>query len=121
MKVVKKVWGTEHWLENGEYCLKILELTPGYRCSFHFHPQKRETFLVQSGVVRLEQRGVRGEVIDEMLVEGDYRTIEPKTPHRFSSHTGATIIEASTHHSDEDVVRISESGRIPDAHSRGNS
>lgn len=112
MKIVPKVWGTERWLENGDYCIKYLEITPGYKCSLHYHPKKRETFLVQSGAVRLEQRDVRGLPIDEMLIEGDYRTIEPKTPHRFSSHTGATILEVSTHHDDEDVVRLTDSGKI---------
>lgn len=114
IQVVPKVWGQERWLENGEYCIKYLEITPGFRCSLHYHPKKRETFLVQSGVVRLEQRDVRGHDIDEMLIEGDYRTIEPKTPHRFSSFTGATIIEVSTHHEDSDCIRITESGKIGD-------
>ena len=119
---VKKAWGCETWLVNEEeYCAKILEIIPGYQCSLHRHEIKKETFIVQAGVVRLEQRGVRGEVIDEMLVEGDSRTIMPKTPHRFSSHNGATILEVSTHHSDSDVVRYTDSGKISDANSQGTS
>jgi mannose-6-phosphate isomerase-like protein (cupin superfamily) len=118
---VEKVWGTERWIENGAYCIKYLDVLPGYRCSLHFHPVKKETFIVQSGIVRLEQRDVRGHDIDEMLIEGDYRTIEPKTPHRFSSHTGATILEVSTHHDDLDVIRLTESGKISDANSQGTS
>lgn len=119
---VKKEWGSEKWLVNEpEYCAKILEITPGFKCSLHRHEIKKETFIVQQGVVRLEQRGVRGEAIDEMLVEGDSRTIMPRTPHRFSSHTGATILEVSTHHSDSDVVRYTDSGKISDANSQGTS
>jgi len=121
MITVEKAWGEEQILENGDYCIKYLIIDPGYQCSLHYHPKKKETFLVQEGIVRLEQRGVRGEAIDEMLIEGDYRTIEPKTPHRFSSHTGATILEVSTHHDDLDVVRMTGSGKITDANSRGNS
>jgi mannose-6-phosphate isomerase-like protein (cupin superfamily) len=110
---VKKAWGSEKWLVNEpEYCAKILCINPGFRCSLHYHKIKKETFIVQSGVVRLEQRGVRGEEIDETLIEGDTRTIMPKTPHRFSSFNGATILEISTHHDDADVVRLTDSGKI---------
>ena len=113
MKIVPKVWGRERILVNeAEYCAKILELDPNFQCSLHFHKIKKETFLVQSGAVTLEQRDIRGFPIVEILLEGDSRTIMPKTPHRFSSRLGATILEVSTHHDDSDVVRIEESRKI---------
>lgn len=113
MKIVPKVWGQEHWLVNEpEYCAKILELDPHFQCSLHYHKIKKETFLVQEGVVTLEQRDVRGVPIVEILLEGDSRTIMPKTPHRFSSRLGATILEISTHHDDSDCVRIEPSGAL---------
>lgn len=111
MKVVEKVWGKETWLVNDEYCGKILSLKPGYACSLHYHPVKRETFYVQFGSVTLERHLPDGIKL-ELLLPGDTRTIPAHTPHRFSSQTGAEIIEISTHHSDEDVVRIEESRRI---------
>lgn len=64
------------------------------------------------GIVRLEQRDVRGVPFEEILKPGDQRLIMPKTPHRFSSLEGAMISEVSTMHSDEDVVRIEESHKI---------
>lgn len=110
---IEKAWGYEVVVTNEpEYCAKFLHISPGKRCSLHYHGEKKETFFVQSGLVRLEQRGVRGESIDELLKFGDSRTIMPKTPHRFSSVRGATILEISTHHEDADVTRIEPSGDI---------
>lgn len=112
MQVEKKAWGREEIIVNDEYCGKILYLFPGKKCSLHYHNVKKETFHVQSGLVRLEQRDVRGSAIDELLKPGESRTIMPKTPHRFSSTHGAIILEISTHHEDSDVVRIEPSGKI---------
>jgi len=109
--LIKKAWGTEMVICNEpEYCAKFLMIDAGKRCSLHYHKVKKETFHVHRGLVRLEQRDVRGAAIDELLKMGESRTIMPGTPHRFSSYLGATILEVSTHHSDEDVVRIEPSG-----------
>ncbi len=113
IRFVQKVWGSESWIVNDEYCAKILEINPGFQCSLHYHLNKRETFHVLSGYIKLEQRDLRGFPIEEFLSPGDTRTIEPKTPHRFGSYVGARLLEISTHHSDDDVVRITESGEIP--------
>jgi len=109
--VVEKVWGQEIWMVNDEYCGKILRVKPGYMCSLHYHPVKRETFYVQAGSVSLERRTNEG-IFNELLFSGESRTIPPYTPHRFSSYTGAQIIEISTHHEDEDVVRLEPSGKL---------
>lgn len=112
-KAVKKVWGSEYWIVNSEnYCLKLLEIHPGFQCSLHKHLIKDETFIVLDGVVKLEQADVRGTIFEETLRSGDQRRIAPKTPHRFGSMNGAMILEISTHHEDTDVVRIAESGPI---------
>jgi mannose-6-phosphate isomerase-like protein (cupin superfamily) len=111
LNIVKKAWGIENVLVNEpEYCCKELRIFPKKQCSLHYHKEKKETFIVQSGLVRLEQRDVRGIAIDELLEPHEQRTIEPKTPHRFSSEYGAVILEVSTHHEDSDVIRIEPSG-----------
>lgn len=113
LKKTQKLWGYEDLVVNNEdYCAKFLNIKANYQCSLHYHLKKRETFFVMQGVVRLEQRDVRGVPIVEFLVAGEQRTIEPKTPHRFSSLNAATILEISTTHSDEDVVRIEDSRRM---------
>ena len=110
---VQKVWGEEWWLTNTDsYCAKLLFLKAGFRCSLHYHDQKKEDFLVLSGALTLEQRDVRGIPFNDFLMIGDKRTIEPKTPHRFSSQEDAVILEISTQHRESDVTRIAESGPI---------
>lgn len=113
MQQIDKAWGSELVLVNEpEYCAKILNILPRKKCSLHYHNQKKETFIVQSGVIRLEWRDVRGTPINQLLFLNESRTIMPGTPHRFSSVEGGKILEISTHHSDEDVVRIEPSGDL---------
>lgn len=112
-ETVAKAWGYEVWLVNEpEYCAKRLRLFSGRKCSLHYHKVKKETFIVESGLVKLEHKDPRGFPLDELLKAGESRTILPNTPHRFSSIRGAWILEVSTHHSDEDVVRIEPSGNL---------
>ena len=106
MKVVKKVWGKEEWLVNNDkYCGKLLHIDKGARCSYHYHPIKQETFIPWEGEALLTVKGV------EFLLEEPY-TINPNTPHSFYGVTDAVILEVSTPHSDEDVVRLNESKRV---------
>ena len=108
-KIVDKVWGREQWLiEQPEYWCKRLFLEPGRQCSLHYHEKKKETFLVESGFVQLEHNG---EIF--LLAPGMQRTILPGEVHRFSADesdpTVKVILEVSTFHSDEDVVRLEPS------------
>lgn len=114
--LVPKVWGEEEWVVNipGMYCGKVLRLTGGFQCSLHYHPIKTETFYILSGIVQLETR------MPDYRQSGEFRTLEvgnsitlpPGLAHRFASVEGAVIIEFSTTHSDNDVVRIEESGPL---------
>jgi mannose-6-phosphate isomerase-like protein (cupin superfamily) len=118
---IEKVWGFEEiWINEPEYCFKILVLKPGFTSSKHYHQKKKETFLVLRGHCRLElwitdamnnQSLCLTELKSEMQI-----TIEPGQPHRFSLESEAgepcVIYEISTHHSDKDVVRQSESRRL---------
>jgi mannose-6-phosphate isomerase-like protein (cupin superfamily) len=114
-KKVMKAWGWEFWIFNTALCSKLLLINPGFRCSLHYHPVKEEVFTVLTGTVMFEQRDVRGYPIEEILSPGTWRAVYPKTPHRFGSIDGALLLETSTRHDDADVVRITESGKIPDA------
>lgn len=119
-KIVPKIWGSETWLvNNSQYCGKLLHLTPGYQCSLHYHPIKKETFHILAGAVRLEvyKNGVPlnpQDRVELILQEGQTYHLLPKTPHRFSAASleGATILEISTPHSDADVVRIEDSRKL---------
>lgn len=115
IKTVEKVWGVEKWLVNNkDYCAKILEVKEGFRCSLHYHPRKHETFIVLRGSVRLEFCGNNDkETVTSLLIPGQTKDIPPFSGHRFSSEFGAIVLEISTHHDDDDVVRIKDSGPIP--------
>ena len=109
IKEVTKLWGTELWHHNDtDYCMKTLVLRHGAVSSKHWHRYKTETFLVVRGRVVLEI-GVQAFT----LLPGDSITLHAGalSAHRFRAidPEGATVIEASTMHDDDDVVRIEPS------------
>lgn len=118
---VPKLWGSEQWANNdSDYCMKALYLNRGFQSSMHYHERKKETFMCVAGKVKLEimphyktsaeQYGV---IHNVYLQPYQSYTLLPGVPHRFQAITdGAVVIEASTFHSDEDVVRLEESRRI---------
>ena len=122
---VTKLWGQEIWLVNNDrYCAKILVIVPGFQCSMHYHPIKKETFFVLDGLVNLElgqlETIIQPNGLDftvkevKQMGEGESHTLEPKTPHRFSSalDVPSMILEISSTHSDDDVVRLEDSKAI---------
>src|SRR5689334_3155765 len=116
-KTVDKVWGQEVWLVNNErYCAKLLHVNAGWQCSLHMHPIKKETFIVLDGGVCLEVAQGNTDsaplVTKQIqLVSGESYTLEPNTFHRFFSYTDqpAVILEISSTHSDDDVIRLEDS------------
>jgi D-lyxose ketol-isomerase len=104
-----KLWGAEYWLHNGKYCMKVLALEPGFQSSLHYHEKKEETFLVIAGAVVLESPPG----VTHLLLPGDFYDLPPLTSHRFwTEDHPALIAEASTHHDDNDVVRLENSREI---------
>ena len=108
IKEVQKLWGTELWHHNdSQYCMKTLRLRWGAQSSLHYHVRKRETFLVTQGTVEIQMVALGGW---HRLQAGDSVTIQPGVAHRFRAVTEtATVVEASTTHSDDDVVRLEDS------------
>ena len=105
---VEKVWGYELWLANTElYCGKILHLEKDHFCSYHYHKIKDETFYVLKGLVRF-------------YISSNYITVGPglsihissREIHSFCGLETSDIIEISTHHSDDDSYRLTESGKL---------
>ena len=115
MEIVNKLWGHEQILVNNDrYCAKLLHIQPGYECSLHYHKIKKETFIVIEGRVRLVI-GNRTDTKAHILAIGDSITLDPFTWHRFSSYNSGTsvILEVSSTHSDDDVVRLEPSRKLP--------
>src|SRR5262249_25938200 len=100
---------------NDSYCGKFLVIEPGFRCSLHYHPRKHETFVAIVGEVVVES-GV-GDGQNLTILDPTTRVpfeVPPGLPHRFWSADGrpAVLVEVSTPHSDDDVVRLEESGPL---------
>ena len=106
MKEVKKAWGKEVWVVNcHEYCGKLLYLDKGAESSYHYHEEKRETFYCLSGHATLTIRGRAYRLAPNCRP----MTIKPGQVHSFRGMEDSVILEISTHHSDKDVVRLTES------------
>ena len=107
IKIVKKIWGEEHWIVNKEYCGKKLILNKGFRCSIHHHKIKDETFYVIGGKVLMELGNEK-----RVMSVGDYVHVAPFIDHRFTGLEDSEIIEFSTKHIDDDSYRKTESGKV---------
>jgi len=107
MKTVEKLWGKEVWLVNcPEYCGKLLHIHKGCQSSYHYHPKKQETFHCLKGQVDLDLDGIHYWLIPET----EPVTIMPGQPHSFLGiDNESVVVEISTTHDDEDVVRLTES------------
>lgn len=108
MKEVIKKWGKEVWIVNEpEYCAKFLHVDRGASGSLHYHPKKKETFFLLEGEIKVEY--------DDFILRfviGEWPTplnIPPCSPHRFTGIADSVILEVSTHHDDDDVVRLEPS------------
>jgi len=116
---VMKRWGYELWIENNQlYCGKHLHVVPQKWCSVHYHKNKKETFYIIKGELKIQYSTVldieywNTESIDMIVLkEGDSITLEPMVAHRFTSNLSVPcdFIEISTHHDDNDSYRIIES------------
>ena len=106
IKIVQKVWGEELWLVNSnKYCGKVLTVNQDAQSSYHYHKEKEETFYCLYGQVGLTVEGK-----DYMLNPfSSPKTIEAGEKHSFTGLMKSVIMEVSTRHDDNDIVRITES------------
>ena len=108
MKIVKKMWGAEHWIINTErYCGKLLILKKGWRSSLHYHNLKDESFYINRGRVLMEVDGRKW-----VMKKGDCVRILPNSVHRFTGLKKSEIFEFSTHHDDSDTYRRTQSEKV---------
>jgi len=108
MKKVEKVWGSELWIVNNDlYCGKLLYLKKDYRCSYHYHKLKTESFYLLKGKVKL--------IINHNDIpfrKGDAVDIFPGMVHSFEGIEDSIIIEISTQHFDSDSYRFDKSRKV---------
>jgi mannose-6-phosphate isomerase-like protein (cupin superfamily) len=113
--IVLKLWGYELWIvNNNQYCGKVLHFHGKGQSSLHKHDVKHETMLVTSGECLIERINEAGQLYDTYLEKGQSIILPPGTYHRMKPVNGEafTLVEFSTPHSDDDVLRLEESRPI---------
>lgn len=104
-KEVSRDWGREYWIINcDEYCSKLLFIAKGAKSGDHYHQIKKETFYCLRGQILLTINNV--EILFDQFSKPI--TIMPNDIHSFRGQSNAIILEVSTHHSDDDVIFLSE-------------
>ena len=114
VKSVKKLWGYEFWLANNEkYCAKFLKVIPGFQSSIHAHAIKDETFIGYSGTTQLNIHDVKGNITAVHAIHpGMQYRLHQEVFHSFQAVNVSWILEISTPHSDNDVIRLQKSRKI---------
>jgi mannose-6-phosphate isomerase-like protein (cupin superfamily) len=107
---VEKPWGYELiWAVTDIYVGKVLFVKAGESLSLQYHEQKDESWLIQSGLARIELGSVDdGELAEDTVGPGAAFHYRPGTVHRITAVEDTTILEVSTPHLD-DVVRLADS------------
>ena len=106
---VEKPWGYELiWAVTDIYVGKVLFVKAGESLSLQYHEQKDESWLIQSGLAKIELGSVSDEKLAEEVVgPGAAFHYRPGTVHRITAVEDTTILEVSTPHLD-DVVRLAD-------------
>ncbi len=121
MKIVKKPWGKEIWLElNDKYCYKRIYINAGTRTSLQYHKRKLETNYIIEGEAEVWLENDDGEIIKKRMKKDQWFTVKPGKKHRIVAITDLILQEVSTPEVD-DVIRIEDdtgrpSGRIESEH-----
>jgi mannose-6-phosphate isomerase-like protein (cupin superfamily) len=109
-EIVNKGWGHEIiFVNNDDYCGKILCFNKGKKFSMHYHVEKKETWYVSKGKFILNWIDTpTGTNYSEYLNVGDVITNERGEPHQVYALEDSELFEVSTKHKDEDSYRISK-------------
>jgi len=145
IKTVKKPWGYEKWIADGDpdfkYALKEILFRSGYKSSIQFHGHKEETNYILKGkgflyyskipidIKKFDERKYSKEELDEIIknlekkeiTEGNVCHIKPGIIHRVEAVDDLLLIESSTIELD-DVYRLNDEwgrdhGKINEEHS----
>ena len=108
IEIVPKGWGKEIiFVNNDEYCGKLLCFEKGKKFSMHYHIKKKETWYVSKGkFILIWVETENGITHTEYLSVGDVITNERGEPHQLIAVEDAEVFEVSTKHYDEDSFRM---------------
>ena len=108
VNVVEKKWGREIWAVNNEkYCGKLLYFNKGAQFSTHLHDVKEESWMIQSGKLKLTLIDTADASKYEIILDKDDCIDIPRlVPHRLEALEDSVVFETSTFHSDGDSFRV---------------
>jgi len=108
IEIVPKGWGKEViFVNNDEYCGKLLCFNKGKKFSMHYHLKKKETWYVSKGkFILIWVETDKGTTYTEYLNVGDVITNERGEPHQLIALEDSEVLEVSTKHYDEDSFRM---------------
>jgi len=109
IKFVPKGWGYEKWIVNCPlYCGKILFISQGKKCSWHYHKLKDEVFYIQRGAIEVifSNKDDPMKANKMVLVEGDKFHVPSGMRHQMYALKDTELFEFSTEHFDEDSIRL---------------
>jgi quercetin dioxygenase-like cupin family protein len=108
VEIVPKGWGKEViFVNNDEYCGKLLCFEKDKKFSMHYHIKKKETWYVSKGsFILIWVETNTGTTYTEYLKVGDVITNERGEPHQLIALEDAEVFEVSTKHYDEDSFRM---------------
>jgi quercetin dioxygenase-like cupin family protein len=108
VQIVPKGWGKEIiFVNNDEYCGKLLCFDKGKKFSMHYHLKKKETWYVSKGTfLLLWIETTNGVQYTEKITVGDVVTNERGAPHQLIALEDSEVFEVSTKHFDDDSYRI---------------
>lgn len=108
VEIVPKGWGKEIiFVNNDEYCGKLLCFDKGKKFSMHYHLKKKETWYVSKGAfILVWVDTANGITYTEHLKVGDVITNERGEPHQLIATEDAEVFEVSTKHFDDDSFRM---------------
>jgi len=106
--IVPKGWGKEIiFVNNDEYCGKLLCFDTGKKFSMHYHILKKETWYVSKGRFLFHWIEPKtGTQYTENLEIGDVVTNERGEAHQVEALESSEIFEVSTKHYDSDSYRV---------------
>jgi len=108
VEIVPKGWGKEIiFVNNDEYCGKLLCFEKDKKFSMHYHLKKKETWYVSKGsFILIWIETDKGITHSEYLKVGDVITNERGEPHQLIALEDSEVFEVSTKHYDEDSFRM---------------
>jgi quercetin dioxygenase-like cupin family protein len=108
IEIVPKGWGKEIiFVNNDEYCGKLLCFEKGKKFSMHYHIKKKETWYVSKGsFILIWINTQNGTTYTEYLKKGEVITNDRGEPHQLIALEDSEVFEVSTKHYDDDSFRI---------------